>query len=1141
MRYLLLFLVLALPLKLFAQERNDRDFLVTFLEDSLSSAGREVRIEGFRGAFSSNARLDKLTIADENGIWLTFRTVNLKWNRSALLSGQLEIDEMSAAEILLPRLPTKIRDGPDMAASGFDLTQVPELPVSIQIGSLRAERIVLGAPVLGQEAVLRVQADGTLAQGTLAATLRLDRLDGQKAQIALVLALSNLNKSLKISLSVTEEKGGLIGTRLGIPDSPSLALAVEGNAPIDDFTAQIDLKTDGIDRLKGAVNLRRSTETEAQSSPPLLFSADVSGDIAPLFLPRYRRFFGASVALRVRGERAGSGAFAISELSLETRSLDITGTLVLAADRRPERFDLAITLDDPEGDAVLLPLLGPETRVAAADLRATFDQSRGNVWGIAGTVEQLSRNGFTMDRAIFDGEGVINQNVPAAGNARITATLSGLSHTDRRVSSALGAEVELTGQIGWTLGGAVELDAVTLVTQTATARVEGTLLATGGDLTLAGRMDLSSSDLSVFAGMAGRALAGRADLRLEGGGRILGGIFDVTIQGDTFDLAIGDSRFDPLFAGPANLDLSIERDQSGTRIQTGALITQTLDVSGSADLKTDAGVFDLSARLEDAARFVPVLRGPVALTVAGAGRDRVWSIEGSLNAPGTLRTTVTAEIPLDGKISARVGTMIDTFQSVIPELPGAADATVDLLQTDDGWWVEALVNGPGGIRAVMDGSVTAKADTAALRIAGTAPLALANRALAPRSLTGQAVFDLRLEGPLALSSLRGTTTIRGARLSLPILRNAMEGITGRITLTGGLATYDLSSSLLFGGNVNASGSSALTSPYASDIDLRIDNAVVRDPRLYSSRIDGLIRILGPLAGGARIVGDIVLDETEIQIPSIGFVTGGAVDNVRHVKEPRPVYRTRVRAGLVQSGKSANSASATSFPIDISLRAPNRIFIRGRGLDAELGGQLRLGGTTANVIPSGQLSLLRGRLDILGKRLTLEEGAAQIQGDFVPLVHLVAQSEADGVIIRIIVSGPVSQPDIVFTSIPELPEDEVLSRLLFGRGLTSLSPLQAAQIASAVATLTGRDGSGLIGSLRQGFGLDALDIEADETGRARVRIGEYLSDNLYTDVTIDERGTSTIHLHLDVGPNVTIKGRAGSDGDTGIGLFFERDY
>ncbi|MEM9524020.1 MAG: translocation/assembly module TamB domain-containing protein, partial [Pseudomonadota bacterium] len=828
----------------------------------------------------------------------------------------------------------------------------------------------------------------------------------------------------------------------------------------------------------------------------------------------------------------------LPDMSRLRASSDNSGSLALAADGRPERFDLAIALDDPEGAAVLLPLSGPETRIATADFRARFDRSRGDTWDAAGTVGQLSRSGFTMERAIFDAKGVIDRTGPAAVDARVATTLFGLSHTDRRLSSALGTKVELTGEIGWTAGGAVELGAVTVVTQTATAHVEGTLVATNGDLTLAGRMDLSSDDLSVFAGMAGRALSGQAELRLEGRGRVLGGMFDMALQGDTVDLAIGASRFDPLFAGPATIDLSIERDRTGTRIRAATLTTRTLDISGSADLQTTTGVFDLSARLKDVARFVPVLRGPVAMTVAGTGEDRVWTIESNLNGPGTLRTTATARIPLDGEIRARVGATIDTLQSVIPELPGAADATVDIRQADGGWRIEALVNGPGGIRATVDGDVTAKAGTAALGITGTAPLALANRALAPRSLTGEAMFDLRLEGPFALSSLRGTATIDDARLSLPTLRNAMEDITGRITLTDGLAAYTLSSSLLLGGNVSASGNSALTFPYASDVDLRIGNAAVGDSRLYSSRIDGLIRLLGPLAGGARITGDIVLDETQIQIPSTGFVTGDAADIVRHVEEPRPVHRTRVRAGLVRPDRAANTAA---FPMDILLRAPNRIFIRGRGLDAELGGRLRLGGTTANVVPSGQLSLLRGSLDILGKRLTLEEGMAQMQGDFVSVVRLVARSEADGVIVRIIVSGPVSQPDIVFTSVPELPEDEVLSRLLFGRGLAGLSPLQAVQITSAVATLAGRGGAGLIGSLRQSFGLDALDIETDEAGRARLRVGEYISDNLYTDVTVDGQGTSAIHLRLDVSPNVTIKGRAGADGDTGIGLFFERDY
>jgi translocation and assembly module TamB len=57
----------------------------------------------------------------------------------------------------------------------------------------------------------------------------------------------------------------------------------------------------------------------------------------------------------------------------------------------------------------------------------------------------------------------------------------------------------------------------------------------------------------------------------------------------------------------------------------------------------------------------------------------------------------------------------------------------------------------------------------------------------------------------------------------------------------------------------------------------------------------------------------------------------------------------------------------------------------------------------------------------------------------------------------------------------------------------------------------------------------------------VRAGKYLSDNIYTDVTIGSDGTTEINLNLDITDEITAKGTAGADGETSVGIFFERDY
>ncbi len=124
--------------------------------------------------------------------------------------------------------------------------------------------------------------------------------------------------------------------------------------------------------------------------------------------------------------------------------------------------------------------------------------------------------------------------------------------------------------------------------------------------------------------------------------------------------------------------------------------------------------------------------------------------------------------------------------------------------------------------------------------------------------------------------------------------------------------------------------------------------------------------------------------------------------------------------------------------------------------------------------------------------------------------------------------------------PELPEDEVLSQLLFGRDLWSISAFRRAQLAAALASLSGNVPAGA-GRLGRNTGLDDLSLTFDESGTPGLRAGKYINENIYTEIGVDSKGKSSISLNLDVSETIKLKGKVGSDDESGIGIFFQRDY
>ena len=171
---------------------------------------------------------------------------------------------------------------------------------------------------------------------------------------------------------------------------------------------------------------------------------------------------------------------------------------------------------------------------------------------------------------------------------------------------------------------------------------------------------------------------------------------------------------------------------------------------------------------------------------------------------------------------------------------------------------------------------------------------------------------------------------------------------------------------------------------------------------------------------------------------------------------------------------------------------------------------------------------------------MTEGSATLQGDFNPFLRLVATTESrSGTQISVILEGPLASPTVTFESTPELPQDEVLAQLLFGVDIESITPFQAIQLASAVAELAG-GGAGLVDELRSGAGLADFDVTTTESGNVALRLGQYISENVYTDVVVSPEETEAT-INLDLSPDLTVRAGVSTEGETTLGIFFERDY
>ncbi|WP_156874917.1 translocation/assembly module TamB domain-containing protein [Sulfitobacter alexandrii] len=1387
MRFLLSFLtaitvLLAVPGDLRAQEgEDDKGFLTRTIQDALSGAGRTVRIDGFRGALSSTASFDRMTIADDEGVWLTLEDVTLDWTRSALLRGRLEVQSLTAARLDLPRLPVPSGevDLPDAEAQPFSL---PELPVAINIADFGVDEINLGAPLLGEAAQLTLQAKAQYTDELLDVDITANRTDAKQGEFAIRANLERTDNVLDLLVRLSEGEEGIVAKLMSLPDQPSVNLTVEGNGPLSDFVTDLNLSTDGQERLAGQITLGTQESGSGSDTPDRRVQGDIGGDVTALFAPRFREFFGENVRLTLDALLESTGAIEVSDFSLDAQAADIAGRVTLNAEKWPTFIDVTGTVANPDGTTILLPVGGEGTTVERVGLRVNYDAADGEALDAAFDIDALQMAGLSIDSTQLGLDGTLRGDVGTLGEflGDVTFSAEGLALTNPASAEAIGSRITGSANINYVEGQPTRITGLDLT---------GTDYGLAGDIVIAGlennfrtELDvrLNADDLSRFSALAGRELDGRSELALNGSVTPLGGMFDLRATGSTENLVLGIPQADAVLEGRTELNMQATRNETGTFLRDLSLRNDALSLTGSAELRTDDSRVQADFRLEDVGLVLPQYDGPVTVSATATQDTRGWvvdavtdgpygaaltaqglatgpnaeitftadvpdvkpfaeQIEGPVRARGTLSQTpdgwrirtdatgpydVTAAVeglvsptldvdfdlsmpqvnPLvpqvSGPLSAQgnlrqtaEGFVIDTtangpydvraavqgaltpaldirfdvsvpnVQPVVPQVNGPLNATGTLRQTDDGfvvdtqatgpygaqvtvaglatgpnmslnfnvsvpnvnplvpsvngplsatgklyqtpdglavdtqasgpysaratvngvvtgpnadvdftlavpnvaalvpqlngplnvdgsarrqgsaWQIDTDARGPGGTQATVSGQV-AESGNLNLDIAGTAPLGLSRPFLEPRILQGLARFDLTVNGPPALSSLSGTVTTSDAALTAPNLRIALEGIDANIRLGNNRADIDLSANAVGGGRLRVGGGVTLTGSLPADLQVALEGLVLTDPKLYRTSLGGNLRIAGPLAGGAVISGRINVGETNVNVPSTGMTTIGDIPQITHIGADPAVIATRRKAGLTGAEAGTDPAADNpggGFGLNLEVNAPNRIFVRGRGLDAELGGGLTLTGTTNNIISAGRFELIRGRLDILGRRFNLVEGSVQFQGDLIPYLRFVSSTTTNAGEVRVIVQGPADSPEVLFEATPAAPQDEVLAQLLFGRNIADISAFQALQLASAVATLAGRGGNGVIGNLRDNFGLDDLDVTTTEDGSTAVRAGKYISENVYSDVTAASDGSADISLNIDITPNLTGKATLGSDGNSGIGLFFERDY
>jgi translocation and assembly module TamB len=690
-----------------------------------------------------------------------------------------------------------------------------------------------------------------------------------------------------------------------------------------------------------------------------------------------------------------------------------------------------------------------------------------------------------------------------------------------------------------------------------------------GDIALVGGAP-ASADLTFTARQGAFLASGQADgrVRLTEGAGSDTAILDVTGR-------------NVRFAGSSYLIRTLELEGRGTLSRLP--FTLTADVVGDTPVEFDgSGVYarangSQTVTLSGDGRVREIAfntRSPAVIALAGDGRVvRVDLGVGGGALVGELRQDSNASLIEANLTSVNLGSLSPDLRGRVTgrvslrgagdDLSGSANLTMTELRSVDA--AEGLeVNGTLDARlagdtlhlrarAVDEGGVQASAELTLPVETSAAPLRLAVNRTRPMSgevsLSGQVqpIWDIFLGGEQRLAGqvdgqadiagsindprITGTLDVREGMFRDTITGVRLEGLTLAARFDGESAQVQtFSANDGSGGTVSGSGRMNLRQGSASSFTLNLSSFRLIDNEIATADASGPVTVTRGADGNIQLMGRLNIDEAEVAANPLG---GNGIVRMDVIEVNRPGGDPVVNG---QDDPEAERRGPT-IGLDIVLRSPNgQVWVRGRGLNVEMNVNARVRGSLASPQLTGTAQVVRGDYDFAGKRFVFDErGTVTLSTNTDRIrLDLRAMREDPALTAEVRVTGTAASPEIELTSTPQLPQDEILSQVLFGRSASQLSAFEAAQLASGVASLAGGGGFDVLGNLREFAGLDRLSFGGDASALT-VAGGRYLTDNVYFEVIGGGEAGGAVQVEWQVRRNIAVTSRVGGDGDARLAI------
>lgn len=375
----------------------------------------------------------------------------------------------------------------------------------------------------------------------------------------------------------------------------------------------------------------------------------------------------------------------------------------------------------------------------------------------------------------------------------------------------------------------------------------------------------------------------------------------------------------------------------------------------------------------------------------------------------------------------------------------------------------------------------------------------------------------RIDGRIAAAAIRfsmpeegisitdGTLNLVLADDRVRVTEGVLRGQSGRITLAGEAQLDDPQAGLVLGFEKFSATS-------------RSDRRVV---------VSGTSR-LAISQKRLRLEGDLIADRARIEMPEAS--------------------RPRLSEDVVVAGRPPPEKSAAKrIPLELDLRLGlgGDFLFKGAGLDARLGGQLRVLTVNQTLHGDGRIQVERGHYSAYGQRLEIERGVLSFSGPIGnPGLDVLAVRKTPTVKAGVQVRGTVQRPLVTLYSEPPLPDTEKLAWLMLGHGLEGGGQQEFALLQLAAGALLSQAESASIQSQIAGvLGIESFEVRAGEDedlASAVVSVGRRISSRatLGYEQSLDGLNRA-VKVMYELSPRVRVEAKAGQPNS--LDIFYTREF